>query len=202
LSEEELAAGLARDARAKRWGAFGELGSSAEWTPLQKKAFRVTGKAHLLTNLPILTHTPEGKDFRPGSRMGIEQLDILESVGVKPQHIAIGHLDFDESLTESRMTVAKRGAFVGLDHAGVPEKDAGLVKMALALIEAGHADKVLLSSDFASEKNLKKNGGPGYAMTIIKIVPLLKKAGVSEATIHQITTDNPRRFLAFVPKNA
>ena len=29
---------------------------------------------------------------------------------------------------------------------------------------------------------------------------LLGATGVSEATLHQILVDNPRRFLAFIPK--
>jgi len=31
-------------------------------------------------------------------------------------------------------------------------------------------------------------------------VPKLRQAGVSEGMIRQITVDNPRRFLAFVPR--
>jgi predicted metal-dependent phosphotriesterase family hydrolase len=31
-------------------------------------------------------------------------------------------------------------------------------------------------------------------------VPKLRERGVKEATIHKILVDNPRRFLAFVPK--
>ena len=33
-------------------------------------------------------------------------------------------------------------------------------------------------------------------------VPKLRDAGVKEATLHKILVDNPRRFLAFVPKTA
>jgi predicted metal-dependent phosphotriesterase family hydrolase len=32
--------------------------------------------------------------------------------------------------------------------------------------------------------------------------PQLRKAGVDEATVRMILHDNPRRFLAFVPKNS
>jgi predicted metal-dependent phosphotriesterase family hydrolase len=32
-------------------------------------------------------------------------------------------------------------------------------------------------------------------------LPKLREAGVSEETLHGILVDNPRRFLAFVPKN-
>jgi hypothetical protein len=35
--------------------------------------------------------------------------------------------------------------------------------MALTLLEAGHANKLLLSSDFSFERELKKSGGAGFA---------------------------------------
>ena len=41
---------------------------------------------------------------------------------------------------------------------------------------------------------------PGYASALTVFVPKLRQAGVSEAVIRQITVDNPRRFLAFVPR--
>ena len=72
--------------------------------------------------------------------------------------------------------------------------------MILALIEAGYEDHVLLSADFAREAELKTNGGAGYSSVVTIFVPKLRYAGVKEATIHKILVDNPRRFLAFVPK--
>ena len=58
---------------------------------------------------------------------------------------------------------------------------------------------MLLSSDFASEPETKFNGGAGYATVTSVFVPKLRYAGVSEATLHKILVDNPKRFLAFVP---
>jgi predicted metal-dependent phosphotriesterase family hydrolase len=43
-------------------------------------------------------------------------------------------------------------------------------------------------------------GDLGYAKTLTVFVPKLKKAGASEEVLRQILNDNPRRFLAFVPK--
>ena len=73
---------------------------------------------------------------------------------------------------------------------------------AKAVLEAGHASKLLLSSDFSFERELKKSGGAGYAETLAVFVPKLRAAGASEAIIHQITADNPRRLLAFVPQRS
>ena len=73
--------------------------------------------------------------------------------------------------------------------------------MIKAFLDAGHADHLLLSSDFATGRALKKNGGPGVAQTVTAFGPLLTKAGVPEATLKKILVDNPKRFLAFVPKS-
>jgi len=73
--------------------------------------------------------------------------------------------------------------------------------MALALIEAGYAGNLLLSSDFSQERSLKKNGGAGLAQTVTVFAKMLSEAGVKQDTLHSILVDNPRRFLAFVPKD-
>jgi predicted metal-dependent phosphotriesterase family hydrolase len=74
------------------------------------------------------------------------------------------------------------------------------VPMVMALINAGYADNVLLSSDLARPNAIKRNNGPGYAKTLTVFVPKLKQAGASDEVVRQIMVDNPRRFLAFVPK--
>jgi phosphotriesterase-related protein len=196
MSEDEIAAELGRDANAERWGALGEIGSLAEMTPDVRKVFRAVGKAHLQTGLPIFTHTDNGA-------VALDQLDIFESLGVEPQSVVIGHLgNLNDPQVRVHKAVAKRGAYVGFDRAvRTPELDAQMVPMIRAMIEAGYAGNVVLSSDMgADEKVLKAYGGPGYAKTLTVFVPMLRKAGVNEKTVHTITVDNPRRFLAFVPK--
>jgi phosphotriesterase-related protein len=71
--------------------------------------------------------------------------------------------------------------------------------MIMAMVEAGHADHVLLSSDFAVANSLKKNGGAGIGQAATVFGPMLLKAGLPAATLHRILVDNPRRFLAFGP---
>ena len=74
--------------------------------------------------------------------------------------------------------------------------------MVLNVLEAGYEDQVLLASDFAASRDLKSNWGNGFATAIVQFVPKLRHAGVDDATLHRITVDNPRRFLAFVPQEA
>jgi phosphotriesterase-related protein len=206
MSEDQIAAQLVKDAQRERHGAFGEIGSSAKMTPDERKVFRAVAKAHIQTGLPIFAHNaytglrtpPSGGGTRESA---LEQLDIFESLGVKPEHVAIGHLCCLDDL-ELQKTIAKRGAFVGIDRVSYEsmQPDALRVRMVKALIDDGYADRVLLASDFSNPQLLKKNGGPGLAVTITSFVPKLRQAGVTEEMIHGITVDNSRRFLAFVPK--
>ena len=69
-----------------------------------------------------------------------------------------------------------------------------------ALLEAGHGDRLLLSSDFSSPRGLKKNGGGGLGQAVTVFGPLLRDAGVGEPVLRQIFEENPKRFLAFVPR--
>src|ERR1019366_3926070 len=86
MSEEQIVHALVQQANSDPVGAFGEIGSWDDITDDERKVFRAVGKAHLQTNLPIFTHTGI-----PG-RSALEQLDILEKAGVKPDRIVIGHL--------------------------------------------------------------------------------------------------------------
>ncbi|MEO8098396.1 MAG: hypothetical protein ABI811_11905 [Acidobacteriota bacterium] len=183
MSEEQIIKALIKQADDDTLGVFGEIGSWDEITADERKVFRAVGKAHVATNLPIFTHTGI-----PG-KSALEQLDILEDAGVKPDRVVIGHLG---NLVDTNVSVHKilcrRGAFVGFDRQG--NNDTQQVPMVMALIEAGFADHLMFSADASS----------GYGKTMTVFVPKLKAAGVSEQVLHHIMVDNPRRFLAFVPK--
>jgi phosphotriesterase-related protein len=195
-NEDQIAAELIRQVNTQPVGALGEIGTWDVMTPDERKVFRAIGKTQLETNLAIFTHTNFGKG-------ALEQLDLLESIGVKPERMAIGHVGgLRDPNVEVQKSICKRGAFVGFDRQGGPG-DAAQVKMVMALLEAGYADRLLFSSDFSmGGTQLKRNGGPGYAKTLTVFAPKLREAGVDENTLHGILVDNPRRLLAFVPRNS
>ena len=70
------------------------------------------------------------------------------------------------------------------------------------LSNLGYEDQILLSSDLGRQQDLKSMWGAGYSTVVTVFVPKLRYAGVKEATINKILVDNPRRFLAFVPKKS
>ena len=210
MGVDELTEHFVADARAQRWGAFGEVGTSMEMLDVERTFLQAVSRAHHATNLPIFTHT-EHEGCRP---CGLEQLDVLEAENVDLGRVCVGHLsdvtaEQDPGWT-SHLEIGRRGAYLGFDTVGralrletspdIPEADK--VRMVLNVLEAGYEDQVLLASDFAASRDLKSNWGNGFATAIVQFVPKLRHAGVDDATLHKIAVDNPRRFLAFVPQEA
>ena len=184
MSEDDIVRALIRQADDDVLGAWGEIGSWDEITAVERKVFRAIGRAHVATNLPIFTHTGI-----PG-KSALEQLDILEDAGANPAKIVIGHLgNLPDANVYTQKIICRRGAYVGFDRQG-GGGDANVVPMVLALLEAGYVDHLMFSADTMR----------GYGKTLTVFLPKLKAAGVSDDILHQITVNNSRRWLAFVPK--
>ena len=203
MSEDELVDELVADATSQRWGAFGEIASSLEMRPDERKVHRAIARAHLQTGLPIFTHTPH--ESCPSCAM--DQMDVIESVGVDLAHVVIGHmatLKPEHNPLATHRAIANRGAFIGLDTLGhemgrsdIPATDK--VRMVTDLLDAGLEDHILLSSDQGNVRQFKHYYGHGWSSVLMQFVPKLRYARVPEEIIRKILVDNPRRFLAFQP---
>ena len=197
---DQVADDLVALSKAERWGVIGEMGtgSAVPTDPEERKGFQAAAKAHVRTGLAIITHVNDGC-----VKCAVDQVDLLEAGGVDLRRVVIGHLnDVTEQPAAASIAIARRGVNLGFDHSAKPDDPRidEYVRTVLAVLEAGYEDRVFLSSDFASSKYLRKNGGPGIDMTVTTFVPRLRKAGVSDAVLHRILVENPRRLLAFVPK--
>jgi phosphotriesterase-related protein len=220
-SEDEIADGLVQMATAGRVGAYGEFGvanGEAEIDPIEKKVFRSVGRAHLRTGLSIFTHNNYATGPDVPSDIALRQLELFETVGVNPAHVAIGHVCcLDDPKAAVAIALAKRGAYVAFDRVTRQQQwvsDEHRIHMIMSFLEAGQIDRLLLSSDYIGRVNTNvgeisvypgplhaRDGGPGYARPIVLFVPQMRKAGMGDADIRRITQDNPRRFLAFVPRS-
>jgi phosphotriesterase-related protein len=183
-SADQIAADLVRDARAQRLGAFGEIGQQGGvLTDDEKKVFTAVAKAQVRTGIPIFTHNAYTgvRVVDPPVPMdaALKQLDVLEGAGAD-SGVAIGHVCCRDPNVATAKALAKRGVFVGFDRVTINAiiPDDKRVSMVLAFLDAGHADHLLLSSDFSNARSLKKNGGAGIAQTVTAFGPMLTKAGV------------------------
>jgi phosphotriesterase-related protein len=186
LSEQQILERLIKQVDEYPAGAFGEIGSWDEISATERRVFRAIGKAHVATNLPVFTHTGI-----PG-KSALEQLDLLEDAGVDPRRVAIGHLgNLGDPTLYVHKTLCRRGAFVCFDRQGGGEgSDAPVVPLVKGLVDAGFADQLLFSGDAFRR----------YGRVLTSFVPRMKAAGLGDEVLRRIMVDNPRRFLAFVPK--
>lgn len=166
----------------------------------EAKVHAAAGRASAATGAPIITHTDEK------APMGLAQLDIFENAGASFKKVAIGHSCGNGNMTYL-LDVINRGAWLSFDRFGfgISADDDLRVAMLMGLIGAGHADKVMIAHDSVSTflsrggftpppeiAEKLKNWKPTHI--IQNIIPRLKEAGVSQATIDTITIDNPRRY--------
>jgi phosphotriesterase-related protein len=204
-SADQIADDLVAEARRDGLGAFGEIGQqTGVLTDDERKVHRAVAMAHARTGIPVFTHNAYSIRATEIPRdAGLRQLDIYEAAGANPRNLCIGHMCcLDDPMVEVASQIARRGAYVGFDRVTLTGTmpDTNRVAMAMAFVEAGHADKLLLSSDFYSRPALKREGGPGFAQTATVFGPMLRAAGMDEATLRMILEENPRRFLAFMPR--
>src|SRR5690606_12931177 len=118
----------------------------------ESKVFEAVGIAQARSGLPVFTHSPyTGRRGSIPRDAALRQLDILERAGANPAKLAIGHVCcLDDPAVEIASEIARRGAYVAFDRVTLNAlmPDADRVTMVMAFVEAGHADKLLLSSDF------------------------------------------------------
>lgn len=171
-----------------RAGIIGEIGSDKKViSPAEERSFRAAARAHVATGVPITTHAARWP-------IGLDQLAILTSEGVAPEHVIIGHCDM-VPLPDYHLAVARSGAYVAFDTIrGETEYDiAARVGWVVALVRAGHADRILLSQDICLRSLLKTMGGPGYDFVLDTFLPRLRAAGLQEEEIALLMQHNIAR---------
>ena len=194
-----------------RSGIIGEIGIEGDpITENEVKSIRASGRASRATGASISFHL---------GGIGREKLDtigILGDEGTDMSRVIFGHSDPIAGDLDLMLELLGHGVFIQFDLLGrsgarlryVPDDDAfesfftgaGTAAVAEAipkLIEAGYADRVLLSQDVCAKVQLKRYGGTGYSFVVEKFLPELRSRGVSEEHIQMMMVDNPKRILTF-----
>ncbi|MFI8004894.1 phosphotriesterase [Streptomyces sp. NPDC086010] len=173
-----------------RPGVLGEIGSHGDVpTAPEAKVLRAAARAARATGLSVATHAQLG-------RGGLAQLELLTGEGLPSHRVGIGHQDLlDEP--EVHREIAASGAYVAFDTVGKSSYagDRTRLRLLLALLEAGHADRVLLSCDISRHGYLRDEGGQGYGHLFRTFLPQLRAAGADDDLVDLLTRRNPLRFL-------
>jgi len=175
-------------------------------TALEEIGLRAAARASKATGVPIRTHT------NAALRAGESHAAILEDESVNPARVSLDHSDGSGEM-DYFLGLVKRGYCLGMDHVhrgaadAKPsfERRADCIKQ---LVDAGFAKKVFLSQDAEfgglllpeEARNWREKIDPpeGMLFTTQRMVPYLKKIGVSDSDIHTMTVENPRSFFGQV----
>lgn len=169
-------------------------------TPGREIILRAVARAHHQTGIPIMLHS-----YSPGE-IGRQQLPILQEEGVDMGRVKVDH-SLDTTNVGYLIWLLEQGCYLGLERCPVinvsAEERTGTIK---ALIDAGWAHRLLPSHDYLLvrsvpelpaeiRKFIETNIDPYGYLYIKKVVfPQLIEAGIPEAVLNGLFTDNPRRF--------
>ena len=177
-----------------RPGIIGEIGTDKPWLSAQEeRVHRAAARAARRTGLAITTHAVL-------SPVGLDQLRVFEEEGADPGRVVIGHAD-SYPVLDHYLEIVRRGANLEFDFLGMSftpmeiHGEGRIVELLGELVGRGHADRILLSQDVCHNSQLKAYGGNGYVYLLERFLPRLREAGIAEATIRQMTVDNPARIL-------
>jgi len=202
---DQLAEGLVReltegvDGTGIRTGLLKAATSRPALEGPEAKCARAVARAQRATGAAITTHTSASARFEiAGGNCGMAFLDLFEAEGVDPRRVIVGHTD-ENADVRNLVALCRRGAFVQFDVIGKSHwmLDETRADLAAALVERGFEGQLLLSTDRNRAFELRVNGGTGYAHMRTVFMPMVRARDVSEAVIHKMLVENPRRALAF-----
>lgn len=180
-----------------RAGVIGEVGTFDPSKPGERKVIQASARASRLTGAPISIHIARGR------REQLRVLDVLAAEGADLTRVAMGHsnpIANDPALLEQ---ILDRGAYVQFDllgdfpWVGMEMSDHDVAMAIVSLVEQGHLERILLSHDVCTKADLKAYGGSGYSFIAEYFLPYLKRQGLTDAQIHTIVVENPKRLLTF-----
>jgi phosphotriesterase-related protein len=181
--------------RVERRGAAGLVATTATrdgMTATDESLARGAARTALITGVPV--------SLRFGAD-AVRDLGIVLGEGLTADRVVVGGLDRrDAVVAGAPLAVARRGAYVALDHVGVDDdehiSDHERAALVIALVEAGHADRILLSSNAIGVAKGHPDHDLPYGYVVSSFVPLAQSLGLSDDDARRILVDNPRELLS------
>jgi len=181
--------------RVERRGAAGLVTTTATrggMTATDESLFRGAARAALQTGVAV--------SLRYGQDAAAD-LEIVVDEQLPAHRVVVGGLDRKDAVAAGApLEIARRGAFVALDHVG-PDNGAHITDSERAvvvreLVEAGHGDRILLSSSTIGVAKGQPDCDVPFSYVLSTFVPLLTAQGLGDADVQRILVDNPRELLS------
>ena len=195
-----------------RSGIIGEVGVNGDpLTPNEIKSLQASARASRATGAAISLH------LGGAGREKLKVVAVLGEEGADMSRVIFGHSDGIAWDLPLMLELLGHGVYIQFDNLGLdvatplylkPQsysmadtigmaKTAQVAEAIPKLIEEGYEDRILLSQDVCYKTHLKRYGGNGYSFVLDRVLPTLRRKGVSEEQINSLMVDNPRRILTF-----
>jgi phosphotriesterase-related protein len=197
--ETELAVGVG--GTGIRAGFIGEVGLSWPHHPAEERSLRASCSAQQRADVALQIH-PGRNPESPRAAM-----DLVQRAGGNPERTVMCHVERTLSDVADMIELARTGCMLEFDlfgqessyyfvpgFTGMPN-DAGRVTYIRALMEAGLADRILVSQDICTRVHLTRYGGEGLHHLLHRAVPLMERMGMTLDEIDQLLVRNPARVL-------
>ncbi|WP_432102223.1 phosphotriesterase [Streptomyces sp. bgisy091] len=194
LFSREITEGMVvpRVERRGRAGLVATTASPEGMTATDESLFRGAARAAAGTGVPASLRF--GKD-------AVHDLEVALAEQLPAGRIVVGGLDRRDAVAAGAPAeVARRGAYVALDHVGTEDgthiADAERAALVTDLVAAGFGDRILLSSNATGVAKGHPGNETPYSYVITDFVPLLHARGVGDEDVRRILVDNPSALLS------
>jgi phosphotriesterase-related protein len=131
----------------------------------------------------------------------LEEMQLAIDEVLSPERLVMGGMDRRDAVAKGwPMAVARAGARVGVDHIGSTDSrylnDSERVALIVELINAGFADRIILSSSATGVAFGEPGNDISYSDILTKFVPMLEAAGVSQEHIAHMLIINTAQLLS------
>jgi phosphotriesterase-related protein len=181
--------------RVERRGAAGLVTTTADpagMTPTEESLFR--GAARTALNTGVAVSIRYGAD-------ALHDLDVVLDEKLPADRVLVGGLDRTDAVAlGAALEVARRGAFVGLDHVGLDDDEAYVsdrerAALVIDLVKAGHGHQIILSGNSIGVAKGQPDYDLPFSHVVSTFVPFLKAQGLSDDDARRILVENPRNLL-------
>lgn len=192
--------GQADEGSGIRSGIIGEIGLSWPVDDEERKVLAAAVEAQLATGVPLSIHPGRDTDAP------LHAARIVEEEGGDLGRTVICHLDRTLFSLDDMLELAQTGVYLEFDLFGMESfyyplspidipNDATRVDYLIALSEHGHADQLLISHDIDAKTRTRKYGGEGRDHILLRVVPLMRRKGMSQKDIDRVLIGNPASLL-------
>ncbi len=189
-------------------GIIGEVGLGTQMHPDEEKVLRASARAQRESGVPLSIHPGFGPDaiWQAVRILEEEKADLSRTIMCHVDHRLASKPAPDSFDTEPFLELAKTGMYLEFDCFGWEESyrqrgkvdmpnDAVRLNFIMALVEAGHESRILMSHDMALQHWQRQYGGHGWQHIPETVTALMRYKGFDNALIDRILIRNPQELL-------